>query len=40
MSFAHTARTDALRQRLLVFMDEVIYPHERVYTEQLDAATV
>ena len=38
MSFAHTARTDALRQRLLVFMDEMIYPNERVYTAQVDAA--
>jgi acyl-CoA dehydrogenase len=38
MSFAHTARTDALRQRLLVFMDEMIYPNEGVYTAQVDAA--
>ena len=39
MDFSYSARTEALRQRLLVFMDEVIYPNERVYTEQLDAAT-
>ena len=39
MDFSYSARTDALLQRLLVFMDEVIYPNERVYTEQLDAAT-
>ena len=39
MDFSYSARTEALRQRLLVFMDEVIYPNERVYTEQLDTAT-
>ena len=39
MDFTYTARTEALRQRLLVFMDEAIYPNERVYTEQLDAGT-
>ena len=37
MDFSYSARTKALRQRLLVFMDEAIYPNERVYTEQLDA---
>ena len=39
MDFSYSARTEALRLRLLVFMDEVIYPNEPVYTEQLNAAT-
>ena len=39
MDFSYSAKTEALRQRLLVFMDEEIYPNEPVYTEQLEAAT-
>ena len=38
MDFSYSTKTEALRQRLLAFLEEVIYPNERVYTEQLDAA--
>ena len=38
MDFAYSARTNELRQRLLTFMDEVIYPNEPVYTEQVEAS--
>ena len=38
MDLSFSASTKALRQRLLAFMDEVIYPNEQVYAEQLDAA--
>lgn len=38
MDFAFGPRVSALRQRLLTFMDEVVYPHERTYAEQHAAA--
>ena len=38
MDFSYSVRTETLRQRLLVFMDEKIYPNEPVYTAQLDSA--
>ena len=34
MDFAHSDRVEALRARLLRFMDDVVYPNERVYHEQ------
>ena len=38
MNLANTARTEALQKRLRAFMDEAIYPNERVYVEQAAAA--
>ncbi len=38
MDGATSDRLDRLRERLLAFMDEVVYPNERVYHDQLDAA--
>lgn len=38
MDFAETTRGAALRKRLLAFMDEVVYPHERTYAEQHGSA--
>lgn len=38
MDFAEAPRVTALRERLLVFMDEVVYPNERTYAEQHAAA--
>ena len=38
MDFSYSARTEELRQRLLAFMDEVIYPNEPIYVEQVDTA--
>ncbi|MFJ9695548.1 acyl-CoA dehydrogenase family protein [Kitasatospora sp. NPDC101183] len=35
MDFAHDARTTELRERLLAFMDEQVYPAEPVLAEQL-----
>ncbi len=35
MDFTHDARTDELRQRLLAFMDEHVYPAEPVFEQQL-----
>ena len=35
MNFAYSDRTHALRERLLTFMDKVIYPNEAVYAEQV-----
>ncbi|MET8352510.1 acyl-CoA dehydrogenase family protein [Micromonospora sp. NPDC005206] len=37
MDFAFDARTEELRERLLAFMDEKIYPAEPVFAEQLSA---
>jgi acyl-CoA dehydrogenase len=37
MDFSYSARTEELRQRLLGFMDEAIYPNEQIYTEQVEA---
>ena len=37
MDFDHDARTEELRQRLLTFMDEHVYPAEPVFHEQLAA---
>jgi acyl-CoA dehydrogenase len=34
MDFAYSARTEDLRGRLARFMDEVVYPNERVYHDQ------
>src|SRR5262245_10465304 len=34
MDFAFDARTEELRQRLLAFMDEHVYPAEPVFEEQ------
>jgi acyl-CoA dehydrogenase len=37
MDFDHDARTEELRQRLLTFMDEHVYPAEPVFHQQLAA---
>jgi acyl-CoA dehydrogenase len=37
MDFAYDAKTEELRERLLTFMEEKVYPAEPVFTEQLDA---
>jgi acyl-CoA dehydrogenase len=37
MEFAHDAKTEELRQTLLEFMDEHVYPAEKVFAEQLAA---
>jgi acyl-CoA dehydrogenase len=37
MDFDHDARTEELRQRLLTFMDEHVYPAEPVFRQQLAA---
>ena len=37
MEFAYDARTEELREQLLAFMDEQIYPNEALFHEQLDA---
>jgi acyl-CoA dehydrogenase len=34
MDFAYSAKTEDLRGRLMRFMDEVVYPNERVYHDQ------
>ncbi len=39
MDFSYSARTEELRQRLLGFMDEAIYPNEQIYTEQVETST-
>ena len=38
MDFAFDARTEELREQLLAFMDEHIYPAEPVFAEQVAAA--
>ena len=38
MDFVFSARVSELRERLLAFMDEVVYPNERTYAEQHAAA--
>jgi acyl-CoA dehydrogenase len=39
MDFAYDARTEQLRGQLLAFMDEIVYPAEKVFAEQVaDAA--
>lgn len=35
MDFAYDARTEELRERLLAFMDEFVYPAEPVFERQL-----
>ena len=35
MNFQHSPRTEDLRQRLLAFMDESIYPNEPLYFAQI-----
>lgn len=37
MIFEMNDRTKKLREKLLAFMDEVVYPNEKVYEEQLNA---
>ena len=37
MDFSYSAKVEDLRSRLLGFMDEVVYPNERVFHEQLEA---
>ncbi|HKB31900.1 MAG TPA: acyl-CoA dehydrogenase family protein [Streptosporangiaceae bacterium] len=39
MDFAFDARTEELREQVLAFMDEHIYPAEPVYAEQAEAAS-
>jgi acyl-CoA dehydrogenase len=39
MEFAYDTRTEELRERLLAFMDEHIYPAEAVYADQVAQAT-
>jgi acyl-CoA dehydrogenase len=38
MDFAHDARTEELRERLLSFMDTHVYPAEKVFAEQVAEA--
>ena len=38
MDFAYDDRTQDLRERLLAFMDQYVYPAEPVFTEQAEAA--
>jgi acyl-CoA dehydrogenase len=38
MDFAHSDRGAGLREQLLAFMDEHVYPAERIYREQLAAS--
>ena len=38
MDFAYTDKVNALRERLLAFMDEHIYPNEETYHEQINHA--
>ena len=38
MDFAYDDRTQDLRERLLAFMDERVYPAEPVYEEQVEEA--
>jgi acyl-CoA dehydrogenase len=38
MDFAYDDRTQDLRERLLAFMDEYVYPAEQVFMEQAEAA--
>src|SRR5438270_9333374 len=38
MDFAHDPTTEELRERLLAFMDEAVYPAEPVFREQVHAA--
>ena len=38
MDFAFSPPVSELRERLLAFMDEVVYPHERTYADQHAAA--
>ena len=39
MDFAYSPRTTELEERLRTFMDDVVYPNERVYIQQIAAAT-
>ena len=38
MDFAFDQKTVELRERLLAFMDEVVYPAEPVFREQVELA--
>ncbi|MFQ5773342.1 MAG: acyl-CoA dehydrogenase family protein [Kiloniellaceae bacterium] len=38
MDFAHSPKVEDYRARLLAFMDEVVYPNERTFFEQLAAS--
>ena len=37
MNFDYTEKVEQLRAKLMAFMDEHIYPNERVYEDQLNA---
>ena len=37
MDFSYSEKVEKLRAKLLAFMDEHVYPNEKVYAEQLDA---
>ena len=39
MDFTFSSKVDALREQLLAFMDEIVYPNEKTYTEQHEAGT-
>ena len=39
MDFDFSPRTKDLQQRLLKFMDEHIYPHEKAYQDEIEANT-
>ena len=39
MDFAYSPKTEALRQRVLRFMDEHIYPAEARYEAEIEANT-
>ena len=34
MNFTFSSKVDALREQLLAFMDEIVYPNEKIYVEQ------
>ena len=34
MDFTFSSKVDALREQLLAFMDEIVYPNEKIYVEQ------
>lgn len=37
MDFSYTEKVEKLRAKLLAFMDEHVYPNEKLYEEQLNA---
>ena len=39
MDFSYSQKVEDYRARLSAFMDEVVYPHERTFFEQLEASS-